>query len=194
LIRQWRAAAFMTIAGLAAVAVGVGVFGIAAFRAWIEEIGGPRMTQHFLNASALGFLARAGIADELVGRCAVAAGLVVSLVAARRTRDVDRAWVVLLSAALLWSPLGWIYYVWFLIPPLVALGVRRRLFASALIAAVLWTWPPYTFGLATATPAVACTFGSVYFWGLISLWAGACREEISEPAAARASGGHAAIP
>ena len=47
-----------------------------------------------------------------------------------RKRDADAAWALLMAGALLWAPLGWVYYEWFLVLLLAALiaqvGCRVR--------------------------------------------------------------------
>jgi hypothetical protein len=104
-----------------------------------------------------------------------------------RTTSVDRAFAILLFAALLISPLGWIYYLWLAIGPVAALVIawsretardrhgpgvgvarwRRRLLVLAVPGLV---WPHFATFLfqphAWATPLVA----SAYFWSIAALW------------------------
>jgi hypothetical protein len=90
-----------------------------------------------------------------------------------RRHDVDRAFALLLVASVLLSPLGWIYYVWFALPPLAALcarGIPAVRFRLQWIVILGFAWP---IGMAApGGPAVlrAFTFGSVYFWALLGTW------------------------
>jgi hypothetical protein len=84
---------------------------------------------------------------------------------------------VTLSAALLISPLAWVYYVFFLAGPFIALCAdaqwrqafpwRKILFVGAALAL---TFAPGT--LTSAQPHAWATFtiGSGYFWSLLAFW------------------------
>ena len=171
--RRWGAAVAMTLAGLGAATVGVVVFGTENFLTWLAVFQEPRMDQHFHNASFSSFAARSGIASGYLVWVVVVTGVAATILFAVTAADPDLRWLILMSGALLWSPLGWIYYGFFLMPPLVALAVKRTLPALSWAWVVLWLWPPYTPGLASASPVIATTIGSVYFWGLFLLWVGA---------------------
>ena len=65
-------------------------------------------------------------------------------------------------SALLASPLGWLYYIWWILP-----GTRpsRLLLESPLL------WMPMAVTIMLKPSGwVALTLGSVYFWGLFILW------------------------
>jgi hypothetical protein len=82
-----------------------------------------------------------------------------------------------LSAALLISPLAWVYYVFFLAGPFIALcadGQWRQAFVWRKVlfvgAALALTFAPGT--LTSAQPHAWATFsiGSGYFWSLLAFW------------------------
>ena len=67
-----------------------------------------------------------------------------------------------MASALLASPLGWVYYVWWVLP-----GTRpsRVLLTSPLI------WVPFAYSTIGQPAAWATvTIGSVYSWGLLLAW------------------------
>lgn len=91
-----------------------------------------------------------------------------------------------MTSALLLSPLGWIYYLWFLAPPVIA-GVsnldritwRERLPGLALAGFLVPPFLPlsalaWSYGLGTLT------VGSVYFWALAVVWLIALRDPRKE--------------
>jgi hypothetical protein len=84
-----------------------------------------------------------------------------------RSTDVDAAWARLLVAALLTSPLGWIYYAWWLIP-LATVWRGRTLSWAALLAL---TVPPQWLFVGQPSLLLSFTLASVYTWGLVALWA-----------------------
>jgi hypothetical protein len=128
-----------------------------------------------MNASLPGILARtltmpsAGappliVAPEIVAPLAFAGSALIVVVTLVRTRvwSIERSWLPLMAGALLASPLGWLYYMWWMLP-----GTRpsRLLFESPLL------WMPWAI-LFMLQPAgwLTLTLGSVYFWGLFALW------------------------
>ena len=99
----------------------------------------------------------------------------------RSISSVDAQFLLVTSAALLLSPLGWIYYLWFLAPPVVAVvstfttvGRHEGLLGLGLAGFLVPPFLPpvalqWSYGLGTAT------FGSIYFWSLAALWVVAVR-------------------
>jgi hypothetical protein len=89
--------------------------------------------------------------------------------------EIDRTFLLFSLAALLASPLGWIYYGWLFAGPALAVMLDwwggeapRRWLVIALIAGVCWPLPaarlfqPYALG--------TVTFGSIYFWSILVMW------------------------
>ena len=185
--RRWRALAASLTAFTAAFAVGLVVFGAAAHRSWLASLGGMNWPWPVLNGSLLGFLARTLgpspslapvlLAPDLiypVWALLALTGLGITLVAvARRPTDADRSLALLLTASLLFSPLGWVYYAWFLIPPLVALsrnGLPERVRWLILFSLAAGLCPSPLARSAQPSALATATLGSVYFWGLAATW------------------------
>jgi hypothetical protein len=129
-----------------------------------------------MNASLQGILARAltdvpastsrplVVLPALVGPVALAGGVLIVLVTLLRTRrhHIDQSWLPLMASALLASPLGWLYYIWWVLP-----GGRpsRLLLESPLL------WVPMIVTVASEPSGWwTATLGSIYFWGLFTLW------------------------
>ena len=126
--RQWRTLAWSAVAVAVAVSIGFLVAGVDGYRGWLLALRAPHNIGFPLNASLLGLVHR-HVADParveaiwVIG--AGALGLATIALLWRVRDDVDRAWGVALAAALLLSPLGWIYYLPILAPPLLALWTR----------------------------------------------------------------------
>jgi hypothetical protein len=148
--------------------------------------------EHYLNGSLLGWLQRslaagpwryAVVADRpdlvlpLWLGLAGAVG-VLTLWRVGRLRSVDRQWLLVTTAALLVSPLGWLYYFWLLLPPLTAVVAargpawpRRRttLTAVGIAGLMLPPWAPWLV-LGAGSAAGTITLGSAYCWTLLALW------------------------
>jgi hypothetical protein len=97
----------------------------------------------------------------------------------RRNLGADRDFLLLLLAILIFSPLGWVYYAWFLVPPLIAVGAggffqRQRTVLVPAYAAAFWPLPLTLIGQPSAL--ATATAGSIYFWGFLSLWVAVLRD------------------
>jgi hypothetical protein len=116
---------------------------------------------------------------------AVVIGLLSYLVvlADRTEESVDRSFALLMITALLVSPLGWLYYVWFVLGPAVAVlawggsAARGGAFLRRVQIGLIWVA-----GMVSVIPEVVVrsfqpsslltvTLGSAYFWGMAALWA-----------------------
>jgi len=206
LVLRRRFVALGTAVGAAAGAflVGLGVFGWDAHRSWIAGLSAVSWEWVAMNASVLGFLTRvlapsayyvpALEAPGLIGPAWLllsgAIGVVTLAVAAADPGDraVDRAFGLLLLAALLVSPLGWTYYWWLALGPMLAVVAswwgrdargERSLASSAgrwrrallLVAVPGLVWPlPATVAFQPSAWATVLP-GSAYFWATLALWA-----------------------
>lgn len=115
---------------------------------------------------------------------------------------VDQDFALLLASCVFFCPLGWIYYLWLALPPFAALlqrgwlaqvwGRRRWLLLLLMLVACFWPpmktqlgqpdrigprrpkfMPPIGKGWPFPPQAIfTITIGSVYFWGLLTLWGG----------------------
>ena len=184
----------------AAFLLGLGVFGWDAHRAWIAGLSAVSWEWVAMNASLLGFLKRVLAPSAYFAPLLDAPGLiwpawlllsaaiaVVSFtIAATDSSDcaVDRSFGVLLLAALLISPLGWTYYWWLALGPMVALvaawdplaqgtslsSTARWRRGLLLVAVPGLVWPlPATVAFQPNPWATVLT-GSAYFWATLALW------------------------
>ena len=90
---------------------------------------------------------------------------------------LELQFLIVILAALLLSPLGWIYYL-----PLAVtcgLAVLHRASLRELARPRAWVWlsglvaiyvPIEATHVAAASPLLTATLGSVYFWGVFLLW------------------------
>ena len=173
--------------------VSLAVAGPAAHLAWAHRLMGVRWEEHYWNASLLGLVSRSVSTGEWQYVPALRlesvvlplwVGLVASLLGAtllelRHAMRGDRAWLATTAAAILASPLGWVYYVLLCCGPLAGLLRPARAPASCL----MWLTLVATLGL-LVPPAVAsrlvqtdlgiatATLGSVYCWSLVGIWVG----------------------
>jgi hypothetical protein len=173
--RQWRAVAAALASAAGALSVGIVAYGWDVFRAWLSAVASVEWSFAVMNASLRGILARCltgggsagapvAIAPQAVTPIfAIGAAAILALTFVRTRRaDIDDSWPPLMAAALLASPLGWLYYIWWMLP-----GIRPSwlLVQSPLLwvpmVGVLWGQP---------SPWATLTIGSVFFWGLFVAW------------------------
>jgi hypothetical protein len=207
--RQWRAAAVATgtVAGM--FLVSFGIVGINEHRAWLTAVSESQSWAWLtMNASTYALFARAfgggpqlhpvAAAPQLVkplwmvtsGALAAAAVWAVTI----RPRDVDRDVLLLILLALLVSPLGWIYYLWWIVGPAVAFYcARRRLSTSARVAIACLFWPFVATVVGQPHPWATVTIASIYAWALLLLFASVVSDAMRSHSAARQSGLAAAI-
>jgi hypothetical protein len=139
--RRVAAAASACLTALACFGLGLAVFGVQSHREWLAFLAGVDWTSVGMNASVLGLVSRLltvnpyftplamvpSIVKPLWAGLAGAVGLITLIVVAKDETEssVDRSFALLLLAALLISPLGWLYYLWLPLGPIVALGSLR---------------------------------------------------------------------
>jgi len=191
-------------AGTGAFLVGLAVFGWDAHRSWIAGLSAVSWEWVAMNASVLGFLTRVlapsayyvpaleapGLIGPLWLLLSGAIGVVTLAVTAVDSGDwaVDRAFALLLLAALLISPLGWTYYWWLALGPMVAVvatwwrrdarperspasnaGRWRRALLLVAVPGLIWPLPATVAFQPSAWATVLP--GSAYFWATLALWA-----------------------
>jgi len=95
----------------------------------------------------------------------------------RTAADPDRLFALLLVAALLVSPLGWIYYLPLAAAPLVALAARRELTgpgrarAVAFVVGAALLYLPMELTESGQPSALATlTLASAHSWGALAVW------------------------
>jgi hypothetical protein len=169
-LRQARVrgvAAAATVVGLV-FAGGLLALGPGVYVEWARAVSGIEWAGYPSNASLLG-LAERTLPSDAVGWFWPVASLLVAgttLVACGRRSDEASSWALVLVAALLVSPVGWLYYGWIAAPALLALGRWRGLLKAGLL--LLWLPPGLLPALSTASI------------GLVMVWA-ALMMEIRSP-------------
>jgi alpha-1,2-mannosyltransferase len=191
--RRFRALAVALVTVALCFAAGLLVFGVGAYQSWYRALGqSGDWAWTAMNASTFGFFRRAfdvqPIVTPLVEKPQLvkfwmpAAGLIglVTLAAAfadRTASATDRAFALLLVAATLMSPLGWIYYVTLAAGPVAALALRPRRerqgpLSRALVAGCIvgFAWPLPLVGAFQPHRWATLVIASMYFWATLSLW------------------------
>lgn len=184
LTRQWRAAGLAAGVGLAGVGLAGFAFGPGAWLEWAGALGVVDWHWLPMNGSLTGLAGRSlsanpvyaslvdlGPASRWVG---LGLGVLVLLETWRRSvhASPDRAVALLLLGALLASPLAWVYYHLLLVPPLLALQLRKgpppRWAVAALSVCFAFpfaaTWTVKEIGVAVVV------VGAPYLWGTFGLW------------------------
>jgi alpha-1,2-mannosyltransferase len=188
--RQWRLAAAAIAAAGCTVLAGTVVTGVEAYRSWVAALGSVEWTWALMNGSLHGILARAFAPSPFFVPIALwpaatgpmitvlvfglGLGTVVWLVRTHAQSSVDSIFAGLLLTAQVVSPIGWIYYLWICVGPLMSIygsaNVRRRLWMFSAVAAIAMLCPlPLALSLST-TGVRSLIWGSVYGWGTIALW------------------------
>jgi hypothetical protein len=170
--RRMRAALVSAAAAAASYGVAAAVYGMPVLRTWVTAIGEIAWWWVAMNASLEGCIARAltpiGIPTTTlpagVSTLALIGGAIIVAVTLLRLRDrtVDESWPALVAASLMASPLGWVYYAWWMLP-----GTRP--WRVLLRAPMLWIPLAYV-AVMPANRLQAATLGSAYFWGLATFW------------------------
>ena len=120
--REWKAAGTALAVGAGILILGLLTLGTSAYEQWVATL--ARMPDSEpLNIALWGAVRRA-VRIEWQRAAWLTAASLVAIGTAIRVRHVssDRAWVALLIAGLLTSPLGWAYYGMLLIGPLSTLA------------------------------------------------------------------------
>jgi hypothetical protein len=213
--RRWRAAAACLSAVVLCFALGLAVFGWENHLSWEHRLAVSEGWAWLpMNASLTGMMTRTLAASvwyvPLANFSAPALwtvwillatgiGLVTIALTSRGITavQVDRDFSLLLIASILLCPLGWIYYLWLALPPLLALWAAGRsrpeqasLWTRCLlsITAVAFLWPIVftrffqpegaelrVLGARSTEVFPGAAFatlviGNIYFWGLLALW------------------------
>jgi hypothetical protein len=204
--RRLRPAMVAAATAVACFASGIAALGWPAFVSWMHVVRSVTWADVVFNASLPGLfvrlfttrgrpiwnLAAAADAPALVLPLSIAAGTVVAAMTVKAAIDarptgghaadtapaaVDRLFAATLAAALLITPLGWIYYEFLLAAPLAALCSN-----GAWRAVLGWRWGVLAIAgvCATLAPGVVvelqpsglatATLGSAYFWSLLGVW------------------------
>jgi Glycosyltransferase family 87 len=191
---SWRALLGGVAAAGAAVTLGATVFGIGVYFEWLRGFARIGWWSVPMNVSIRGLVERlfdpgSGMAPlwrapaltQPLWTTAGIAVLVVTLWKVRedaRAHDLDRTILLLLCAALLLSPLGWVYYLPLATGPVAAIisrGVLKRATASAtlIILGLTLLYIPIEFtAMGQPTAWATLTLASTYSWAVLLCWAG----------------------
>jgi hypothetical protein len=175
---EWPAVRAALVALAASVALGILVFGIDAYAAWIAAVQASEWwAWGQLNASIAALTTRAftdtpywmPVSTNVPARAIwviIAVGLLFVTGERIGSASSDSGWALLLTTALLVNPLGWIYYLWWLLPLFLVTGAGR--FAAC--GAAFLTVPPWAVFSAQPSRIATLTLGTAYVWGLLCLW------------------------
>lgn len=173
--RQWKPIVTTVSTASVAFLIGIAAYGAEAFRGWIGALGAVSWTATWTNASIRGMLLRLftksasgavpfanvpKLVDPVVLVLAIL--LVIGTCVICRNRSVDDSWPALMASALLASPLGWLYYTWWILP---GLKPSRLLVRSPVL------WLPLMF-VVRGQPSrwATLTYASMFTWGLLIAW------------------------
>jgi len=178
------------------------VFGWQNYLEWVRTLGEITWTWGHSNASILGFLSRTFSENPMYEPWEVITNIyllwfpivgvigIITTVATtwgNRHQSIDRSFSLLLLAAFLISPLGWIYYFFFLLGPITAIAYswknewfntdhKQNLTAthfrnSLFLLGILGLLLPSLLGvLFQPNPVATMSLASMYFWSILLLW------------------------
>lgn len=197
--RQWRALGACAAAIAALVLLGSAVFGLDAYRLWTQSLATVGWQWMAMNASWPGYASRVlqggtriepvALIPWLVQPVAMFGSALVLAATVRATwRGPDdgawREWVllVLLLAAILASPLGWVYYLPLAYVPVLGwMGagedwarlkqLRWPVLAALVIAIALLYTPQEVANAGQPSTLATLTLASAYFYATAMLWA-----------------------
>jgi hypothetical protein len=201
--KKWLSFLITISVALSVFVLGILLFGIDSHLIWLKSLQLVDWTWASMNVSIHGFLSRLFdnspyyqpiiIKPQFINPlwifCVSLVGIFTFplIIGDNGKKEVDRSYAMLLTIAQLISPLGWIYYLWFVIGPITALGVGwyknwhekyeyvKPLLVirnSLLLFAISGFLIPLTFLLSFQPNAlITFTLGSIYFWATLALWA-----------------------
>lgn len=190
---RWRAVFNMVATAATLFAVGLAAFGVDVSRQWTRMLGQADWAWIAMNLSWRGAVVRVLTPNrdfphqlslgslvepvEWLGLGVLCALLLWRLSRARRVQDADWSFTLVLMAALLLSPLGWVYYLPLLLPPLIGLVVRggfRQLpvgWQVVFVAGLAGFFVPLEFTRTWADRALgAASFGSLYCYAGLAVF------------------------
>jgi hypothetical protein len=171
---RFRGAAVAALTVSGAVAAGVLVLGPDLYARWATATSEISWAGYPSNASLLGFAERtvpSGIVNRMWSLMAAALGAATVIASSRRVDD-RITWTLVLVAALLISPLGWLYYGWIVAAPLLSMPRWSPLLKAGLL--LLWIPPGWFPALSTAT------LGLLVLWSALLMQAGRREGRLSE--------------
>lgn len=185
--KDWTAVCSACLAGIAAIVVSVAWFGLELHLQYLRTLAAVNWQAEIVNASIPGLASRLFLerpypflvqtspllVSTLLARLTVAVLAALVLVIGRTgLRTLDQAWATVSVAALLLSPLGWIYYVPISAGPILS-ALRG---ASPRVQILIWVGGAMPFavlaGGAPYGPLATLLVGNWYLWTLALLYWG----------------------
>ena len=178
--RHWKAVGSFVAATAIAVLTGISILGPHAYVEWVHSLSDQSWQGQALSMSLLGGITRAF--DGFSGTPMLSAswliiplwlvlnvGVLAVMCVRLRREDADRDFAAVLTAMLIMTPSGWMYYIPLFAGPVATTLARSR--ASWLwIASVVALLTPYPFvAVASGSSLILMTIGSIYLWGGIGL-------------------------
>ena len=194
--RRLRAAAISCAVAAGAFVAGAVILGPSSYGSWLSQLASVHWAWRSANASLLGILTRSltvnphfapfTAAPELVfplwlpAAALVAVVTLVTVTLDRSESAVDRAFALLILAALLVSPLGWIYYLWLGLGAFAALAPSWRGRTAAgpvrwrqrflVLAVPGLVWPHFATYAFQPHAWATVLLASAYSWSMATLW------------------------
>lgn len=177
--RAWSGLAMVAVGGVGLSLLALPVAGADAFVEWVTTLAQVDWHEFAMNISLPGLLHRVIPGASRVATLATTLTVVTIAAAACLRRpaagmpSVDRNFALLLVAALLASPLGWLYYTPLMLPVAVTLwnaqpsAPPRRQTALKASAALLWV--PYIVPALVPETSIGALGGAVHTYGLVIL-------------------------
>lgn len=178
--RQYRAAAAAIGAAACLSAAGFLLFGADSYVAWLQRLVATPAETDYLGSSIRQTAGRwmlVGGLPPAIGWALLGtmAGVVTVATLMPERHDIDETMLMLLSAAILLSPKGWISAAVWLIGPGLAVVARGRPRWLLVLGGLLMLVPAGVAGTRVDSLAAAMTIGSLYFWTLTLIWAAVVR-------------------
>jgi len=202
--RQFKAlTGFMGVI-LGSLGIGYAIFGGTSYMSWIDRLSEVDWHWIGMNASLWGALARTVLENPtyetlfhaefalyplwgFFSACFASIAYYISF-SDNSSRSIDRSFAILISSAILISPLGWTYYLFLMLGPLSALisqwynqfrltvsqqsSTLQRIQALLLLGSIPgFLVPLYSMPNLYSTALGTITIGSAYFWSTLMLWA-----------------------
>ena len=208
-VRAWRGVAGVAAGFTGAMGLGVAVYGAAPFGQWLEtltrvawwalpmNISIRGLAERIFNAQPPYLPAYSAPALAFPAWLLMASGLVVvtgwRIRSSARPADTDEAWATLLVAALLVSPLGWIYYLPLATAPLLLMADSGRLpwrrgwAGGAFSVAILLLYLPMeVIVLGQPSRVATLVLLCLHSWAVLLLWASLVASPMAPAAPVRA--------
>jgi hypothetical protein len=187
--RRYKSAVTAGLSIVLSFAVGLFFCGIQAHQSWLSVLGhSARWAAVGMNASLLSILSRSFVSNPfyehlsqlpyLVSPLWVLSSAVVGVIVlwwfyqTRHSSDADEDLLIILLATLVVSPLGWVYYLWFLFGPAFVIAQRYELPMSVKVSLAALCCPLHLTLFGQPNPLFTVSVGSMYAWATLFIFGG----------------------